>query len=82
MTMHEDSGTVTGNGQLSFSSAPNSPLSLSAYGTHDHPDVVLTLSASGYASATFTAKFVSPTIVRGTLSNSGFGGDVLVLQKN
>ena len=78
VTLTEDERVVTGSGTLSGSSTS---IALAVDGSHVHPDVSLTMSASGYEDMNFTGEFINDEAVRGELRGSGFNGETLTLSK-
>ncbi len=77
LTLTEDNREVTGSGTLSGTSS----IALQVDGSHVHPDVSLTLSASGYEDMNFTGELINDESVRGELRGSGFNGETLTLRK-
>ena len=77
MTLQENaSGTVSGNGNLSATSA----IAFTVAGTYVDPNVSLTLSAPGFADLSLSA-IVGQTEMRGTLNGSGFVNTAIVLSR-
>ena len=61
LTLTESDREITGSGTLSGSSS----LALQVDGSHVHPDVSLTMSASGYEDTNFTGEMINDEAVRG-----------------
>lgn len=78
LTLTESDREVTGSGTMS---GPSASIALQVDGSHVHPDVSLTMSASGYEDMNFTGEFINDTSIRGELRGSGFNGDALTLRK-
>jgi len=79
MTVTERDKTVTGSASIS---APGVSIALTVTGTHAHPAVSLTLSATGYQSFNFTGNFETDDLITGRLNGSGFVNEQISLLRS
>lgn len=77
ITLREQSGSITGNGVDQWSGGSSA---LTVTGTHNHPQVALTLQSQGYQDMAFTGEFGSTdNRVVGQLSGAGFSNESFTL---
>lgn len=79
MTVTERDKTVTGSATIS---APSGSIALTVTGSHAHPAVSLTLSATGYESFNFTGNFETEDLITGRLNGSGFVNEQISLLRS
>lgn len=81
LTMTEgETGQVSGTGALGIASQPEA-IALTILGAaHSHPDLSVTLGATGYEDMTYNG-VVTETQITGSLGGSGFTGQQVILVK-
>ena len=79
MTVTERDRTVTGSATISGSGGS---IALTVTGTHAHPAVALTMSATGFESFNFTGNFETDDLITGSLNGSGFVNDQITLLRS
>ena len=77
LDLKDSSGVISGSG--AFVGAGGARLPLLVGGVHAHPTVIFSLNSAGFAPATVSAVFVTPTVLSGTITGSSFTGDPLIL---
>ena len=79
MTVTERDRTVTGSATISGSGGS---IALTVTGTHAHPAVALTMSATGFESFNFTGNFETDDLITGSLNGSGFVNEQISLLRS
>jgi len=79
LVLKESARNVTGTGTMGIPGVLM--LAQTVTGTHTHPHLALTLSATGYQPANITGEFVNAGRVDGTIFGSGFSGEALTLTR-
>lgn len=79
MTVTEKDKTVTGSATLT---GGGTSVALTVTGTHAHPAVSLTISATGYESVNFSGNFETDDLIRGRLNGSGFSNEQISLTRS
>ncbi len=69
---------VSGNGTVS---GEGTSIAVTATGTHVHPNVALTLQATGFQDLNFQGQFTDDNTINGTLNGSGFNNFALTLRR-
>jgi hypothetical protein len=69
MTLQETGGNITGSGNLS---APGVAIAITVAGTHAHPNVSLTLSATGFSPINLSGQYTDTRTITATLNGSGY----------
>ena len=78
LTLDDAHGSVTGTGAI-VSAASVQPVIVT--GSHGHPTASLALNATGFQTATLAVAFTGAATLAGTISGSGFTGDVIALTR-
>lgn len=79
LTLNEDEDNrLDGSGSMSASSAA---IALTASGRHVHPNVTLTLEATGYQDMNFSGRFSGDDTIIGSLNGSGFVNESLTFSR-
>ena len=80
LTLTENGGAISGSGSITPTGGPSQPLTVGS-GAHAHPDVSLTLQASGFEDMLFTGELITTERINGQLDGSGFDAFVINLDK-
>ena len=80
--MVESGSTVTGDATLTQTAAGQTIVyNPTISGTLSGTQVTLTLSESGFASATYAGPLVGDSVVNGSLTGSGFSGEAIPVER-
>lgn len=78
ITLTETDGSLTGSGNLTWDSGS---LAVTTTGTHAHPNVSMTIRATGYQDIDYTGSMSGDAAISGRLNGSGFTNAGLTLNR-
>jgi hypothetical protein len=78
LTLSESASTISGAGSMVFG---NESIAVNTTGVRTHPNVTLTLRATGYQDSNFSGAFTGDNAVAGHLTGSGFNNVAITLRR-